>query len=280
MTTATFETRFVAFLDVLGWREHVTAAQNDAVLRSALVGAVTDVCRVTRDRLDEDLSSGETTREALAARYSQFSDCIVLSARPDAKDSLFGFLLEVMAVVRGYLFHGFLVRGGIAVGNMYHDEEVAMGPALTEAYDLEHQFAIHPRVILSPTWKKFDVAGSSLIDDTPDDDGYFRKFHILERAADGYEFLHYLHPLVAPLWNECVQGPAMHLKPARPVVLRGLEAHRHRPRVLEKYVWLAEYFNNTVRTLGLDDEFLVEIPELSGEERQLNTALQQAPQTR
>ena len=45
---------------------------------------------------------------------------------------------------------GFLLRGGAAIGRLYHDSGVIFGDALVEAYRLESQIAIYRRVILSP----------------------------------------------------------------------------------------------------------------------------------
>jgi hypothetical protein len=45
---------------------------------------------------------------------------------------------------------GFLVRGGITIGDIVHDEEVVFGPALNRAYHLEHDIAKYPRIVVDP----------------------------------------------------------------------------------------------------------------------------------
>lgn len=45
---------------------------------------------------------------------------------------------------------GELVRGGLCVGNVFADEYFVDGPALIEAYELESEVAVVPRVVLSP----------------------------------------------------------------------------------------------------------------------------------
>jgi hypothetical protein len=47
------------------------------------------------------------------------------------------------------LQYGFLTRGGIAVGQLHHRQNVVFGPALVEAVNLERE-AIYPRLICSP----------------------------------------------------------------------------------------------------------------------------------
>jgi hypothetical protein len=45
---------------------------------------------------------------------------------------------------------GFLLRGGITIGDIVHDDEVVFGPGLNRAYELESQVARMPRIILDP----------------------------------------------------------------------------------------------------------------------------------
>lgn len=43
-----------------------------------------------------------------------------------------------------------LVRGGISCGNFFKDERMIWGNALIQAYKLEGQIAIYPRIIVEP----------------------------------------------------------------------------------------------------------------------------------
>ncbi len=42
-----------------------------------------------------------------------------------------------------------LIRGGIAIGNLYHNDDIVFGKALNDAYYLESECAIFPRIILT-----------------------------------------------------------------------------------------------------------------------------------
>ncbi|MCG8563685.1 MAG: hypothetical protein MI747_01235, partial [Desulfobacterales bacterium] len=60
---------------------------------------------------------------------------------------------------------GMMVRGGISVGKLIHEEAGALfGPAMNEAYALESKSAIYPRVIISP--EAFELL-ESMLDDQP-----------------------------------------------------------------------------------------------------------------
>ncbi len=43
---------------------------------------------------------------------------------------------------------GFLLRGGITVGQIIHDDECVFGPGLNRAYELESKIATYPRFVL------------------------------------------------------------------------------------------------------------------------------------
>lgn len=44
--------------------------------------------------------------------------------------------------------HSLLLRGGIAVGKLYHDSDVVYGPGLVKAYELENKISIYPRIVM------------------------------------------------------------------------------------------------------------------------------------
>ena len=71
---------------------------------------------------------------------STFSDNIVIST-PVAEGNI-PYFLQSMAVMQLMTtsLH-FLLRGGISMGDIYHDEEVVFGPALNRAYELESKVA-------------------------------------------------------------------------------------------------------------------------------------------
>ena len=66
------------------------------------------------------------------------------------ESDLFRFLLQLQNISRIYSFHGFLIRGGVTIGQISHSENTCFGPALVRAYQLESQFAFYPRVVLDP----------------------------------------------------------------------------------------------------------------------------------
>ena len=80
-------------------------------------------------------------------QVSQFSDSIVVSYRLSERGAVFGMLYDIYLLQIQLVQLGFLVRGAITVGKLFHDNQVVFGPALVEAAELE-KLAMYPRVIL------------------------------------------------------------------------------------------------------------------------------------
>lgn len=84
--------------------------------------------------------------EASDFRFTQFSDCTVLSARLDAYGCNLVMTGAIMLAVK-LLNRGLLLRGGIAVGNMIHTSEVMTGPGFLAAFSKAAQGAM-PRIAI------------------------------------------------------------------------------------------------------------------------------------
>ncbi|MPZ37544.1 MAG: hypothetical protein GEU95_05680 [Rhizobiales bacterium] len=81
-------------------------------------------------------------------RASTFSDNVVISTPTEERYQHF---LQVLGMIQlSSACGGFLLRGGITIGDIVHDGEAVFGPALIRAYDLERLHAQYPRVILDP----------------------------------------------------------------------------------------------------------------------------------
>lgn len=55
---------------------------------------------------------------------------------------------EIGYFCRRLLTHGFVCRGAITVGHIYHRGRFVVGPAFVDAYRLEQSVALYPRVVL------------------------------------------------------------------------------------------------------------------------------------
>jgi len=145
-----FEERAVAFIDVLGFSPLVnSAALNPTALEELqkLVNLLSSVVPY----LDESVSKAVPIH--LIPEHTYISDSIILSAplKDDAMKSYNGLHIVVMRCIQlthHFLKAGYLLRGGISTGKVWHNKSNIVGPAYQEAYELE-KTGCNPCIVLS-----------------------------------------------------------------------------------------------------------------------------------
>ena len=137
--TASYETRIVAFYDVLGWTKRIEWAQ-DHPERIGKLKAMLEMFNHFAGAVGRGSSR--------LSRMTTFSDNVVISQRLTEGTSF--FLLKVAAAQFAAAAGGFWVRGGVTIGPIVHTENTVFGPALNRAYELERDVAVYPRIVLDP----------------------------------------------------------------------------------------------------------------------------------
>ncbi|NTW99927.1 MAG: hypothetical protein HGB35_08390 [Geobacteraceae bacterium] len=152
--TITFDNRAVAFVDVLGFK----ALVNSAVGNNDLASLAELVSLLSAAIPSFDATVVKTVPKSLIPLHIYISDCIILSAPMYHPSYQYynGLSIVVMRIIQ--LSHlllraGYLIRGGISVGNVWHSESNIVGPAYQEAFALE-QGGQEPIVNLSPSAAK------------------------------------------------------------------------------------------------------------------------------
>src|SRR5260370_5397384 len=97
--------------------------------------------------------------KGIDAKVSTFSDNVVIRERPKANTPQ--FLMQLGIWQLGAAINGFLMRGGVTVGDVIHEDEAVFGPGLNRAYYLESKIATYPRIMLDPLcMEEFGELGS------------------------------------------------------------------------------------------------------------------------
>jgi hypothetical protein len=204
-----------------------------------------------RDAFDDALSAVATVAEATGRPVSikAFSDNIVLSLeiRGDSEDELLAIIKSVAALQSRLVMRGFFVRGAIAIGLHYMDDEIVFGEAILEAYDQESNVALNPRVILAPS------AVSSLAkhrEKYEEREEQAPQADVLLKDTDGKYFVNYLAFLTAPPGRSCPGEDDMRQHKRR--VSYELQSKIARPRIWTKYIWAAKFHDFWCATWGLE----------------------------
>jgi hypothetical protein len=152
----TYDERLVVFFDVMGWKSHVSDAGRDPVK----VGQLSLIPRLLKSSiLLQAAGSGK-------AQITSFSDCCVISL-PYKQETLSQVIYGLSNVFVGAAIAGFLLRAGVTVGNIHHENGIVFGPALNVAHDLESKGRF-PRIILDksiPALKNVELIEGMLGED-------------------------------------------------------------------------------------------------------------------
>lgn len=130
-------------------------------------------------------------------RVTTFSDSIIISY---PINHMYDLLFETLSITGAILSSGYLVRGGITFGKLYHDERNVFGPAMNRAYDLESKVADVPRIILDTDYLNTADAHSNaekfFIQSLP--------FIRTDASLDDYQFIDFTVPVPKDSFPELI----------------------------------------------------------------------------
>lgn len=130
------KTYFVAFIDILGFKGIVEKERSSGYSGEQL------------NKLLACHSECEKIFKEHGLDIVQFSDSIVISKNYE-KEAFHEFVSSVSDYQKYLMQQGFLCRGGVAVNKHYSLSSFIFSPALIEAYRVESEKAIYPRVVVS-----------------------------------------------------------------------------------------------------------------------------------
>jgi hypothetical protein len=231
----------ITFLDVLGFSDQVAKDKDPTRLRSVL--------RRLADFAANQDDDGDELEETTSI---VFSDSIVRIRFIDGEDhsgALFHEVLKLLHVQGEMLADNVLLRGGLTVGDIYVEGQMAFGPGFIRAYQLESQFANYPRIVVGPEAFKALREDERLRADHHDlAEEIHHQSELLHQGDDGLWFIDYLYG-----FQEEMDYPEDHVDLVaqhRSHIIASANAAPANSRVLQKYLWLAGYLNNVVDRLG------------------------------
>lgn len=226
------KTSYCAFLDVLGFTARIEKSFEEN-RGNSLLQEFHEVLARQIKTIQED------TDESLLY-FKSFTDNIIL-AHPRFSDDLeseFGFILwSISQYQLNMALHGFFIRGGLSIGDLFVDENSVYGPALLEAYTLESKSAVNPIIVLSDDVMALVCHHLKF---------YFGDFAPQHRSVlvspDGRFFINYLDECIFDTEDtEDIDWTS--LSKHKINIEIALAEHRSAPAIFKKYSWLAAYHN-------------------------------------
>lgn len=252
-----YEERLIAFIDILGFKEAISENNAEVLIKTIQLIKTTAEDKpyvMERENYSVFLAGpvdANTSNQFYAKReISMFSDLIVISYgiqnEADSLRHLHKLLHTIYFIQEHLTSNSMLIRGGVTYGQLYHKNDICVGPALIKAYELESKEAIYPRVILDPELLK-DRRYKRIIRRWP---------CYLEQYKDNYYFVTHF----APLRTFFDIYPDDHLeqqvRTRRIYIIQILYAYKvaieralnsNKPKVQEKGKWLEEQYNGVLK---------------------------------
>jgi hypothetical protein len=241
-----YKNRVIVFIDILGFREQVKQTTSDSEQFINL--------RDTLNYISELKAYNDKSEKELGREITVFSDSIVISYPSEMPGSVFWLLLDVVHIQLDMMQKGILMRGGITVGELCHNDNIVYGPAMVEAYDLETKVAIYPRVVISE--KVFETA-KQYPQNSPEEDMEWID-GLRKQDWDGQWYVDFLrqHQEVE---YEYDYFTALHTIKA--LILGEIAKNQSKPSVRMKYQWLKNYYNEAVKGFKEDLGLYIEVEE-------------------
>ncbi len=236
-----YQNGVVAFIDLLGFKEAVKVEKN----APEILHILQQIKNGENSSHKADIEKSRTTATIkLKPAISAASDSLAITIPESLFNETISWrhavieILNITQQLANFLIgKGFLIRGGLTVGKVYHENNIIFGPGHVSAYELESKVAKYPRI----------VASQELVDlFNADKNGGTQECFI--KDDDGHYHLDYL-PIALQYFarGECyhkiIQEKILHLMKTSSSDQRAL-------RILEKWMWFEKYHQMTVDRIG------------------------------
>ncbi len=238
-----FEKRHVLYCDLLGFSRYLQSEFFEPSkcfrLFSQLDQMVTD-SKIEIDASVPDPITGLVPDYVVKPEIIYCSDSIVISTIATNVDAI--WLCEAAAMIQNRICaHGFMLRGAIVTGQMYHSENTIFGPAIARAVQLDKK-GDPPVVVLDKDTMEIFTYGNS------DEDrkiASIREDQLIVREDGCLPYIDPFWPAKIYMNNESInQITRITIDCWRTLIETGLRNNKR--SIFEKYLWIAQRFNQTL----------------------------------
>lgn len=212
---AAYEERLLVFIDILGWSR--------AILRSGTDEAPVPQLALPAAALESFVMDGRVETFA-NMKATLLSDTLAVSWIPEVETCWTRWYIhKVITLVEILFAFGYYARGAITYGKLFHDNAILFGPALLDAYNIEKNIAVFPRIVITDTAQPLldGMQGEGLP-------------AFVRNDSDGLRFLNAFAYIGR--FAEC-----------RSQVIRWAERDKAETRISEKHQWMIRYLEDLER---------------------------------
>ena len=224
------EKYFIAYIDVLGYKEYVYSGENNALHLSQTI-------RKTIDFINARNVEAKQLDDEYVYKFRCFSDNFILCSEKHDNS-----LIEDIAWLQFNLaLDNVFVRGSFSFGELHFDNDFIFGKGIINAHKLESSIAIYPRVVVDSKYLlgNKDIPNGAIV--ITEGFGHFKT------DFDGAVFIDYLNIVKLKCdighWSlpECFLSA---LEKHRAKIMENIAHNLNQPAVLQKYLWLRNYHNS------------------------------------
>lgn len=263
-----YKKSIVTFIDILGFKDLVNQSTNSHQVLDLIHGTLMKFKSLEKPEswtsglieVEEDAQKKGLDGFGISNRTNCtcFSDSIVISIEIENDlNEVFSTLIANLSRIGAQLLkNGILIRGGIDLSDIYHNNGIVFGKGLINSYELETNAAKYPRIILA----------KNLISELNYPLLYKNKrypYHqYLDRFEDGCVGIHQLIFYQVHQNSSAISKKQIveDLKKSKDTIIHGLDSNFVTPHILDKYKWLKNQYN---KLIILEDNIKEEFHDIS-----------------
>ncbi len=227
-----YKEHYVAFLDILGFK---------ALLGSASCDEIHSIFDVLHKKSHGRYNLNDVEIKAFEhIHHMILSDSVIVYIESDVEDAFASLILicKRMQFALANRENPILLRGGIAVGSLFYEDDIIYGEGLSKAYLLENNLAKYPRIVFTGDTLSIGLKNTKYM--LADMEGLVTPYNVDD---DALYYINYLQPRFLIL-NEIVQYFDRLKEKCRYHLNQGIESG-----LREKYLWLNRKIDSEIKTM-------------------------------
>ena len=229
-----FSTHVVAYLDILGFSRFIEEAENPE--NNDKLESLDKLFNEVIPREVSPDGKNSSFPKDLGMSCLNYSDSIVVSAPISDKSpypALIAVSIKSIQIAHALLDMGFLVRGGIAVGNAYCTDSNIVGTGFQEAVKEDKE---NPRIVLTKS-------AEQELKKLKNEDSWYWNSSFFSKDEAEQTILNSIHPFQS-YFPDKDGDPGDYFRKYRETILKNLSNDDLDPKARQKWLWFAGLFNS------------------------------------